>query len=99
MSRISFNLRTWRTPTGPLAVVVLIMVATTMAYAQTNLQATLALRPLTAGEIATYGLPATTESSIGLTTVGIGQAAYLEAQVGISVAASDISGVTWTLNR
>ncbi len=97
MLRISSNLWTWRTPTGPLALVLLTMVATTMVYAQTNLQATLALRPLTPGEIATYSLPSTTETSTGLTTVGIGQAAYLEAQVSLSVNPSDISGVVWTL--
>ena len=97
MSLISSKLWNRRTPTGPLAVVLLTMVATTMVYAQTSLTTTLAVRPLTAGEIATYSLPSTTESSIGLTTVGIGQPAYLEAQVSLSVAASDISGVTWTL--
>ncbi len=95
MSRL--KLWTWRTPPGRLAVVLLTLVASTAAYAQTNLQANLAVRALTAGEIASYGLPATTESSIGLTTVGLGQPAYLEAQVSNTVAPSDINGVTWTM--
>ena len=96
MSRIS--LWTWRTPTGLAAVVMLILAVTTMGYAQTSLQANLAVRPLTPYEIATYSLPSTTETSGGLTTVAIGQPAYLEAQVTSTWSASDISGVVWTLN-
>lgn len=92
------KLSTRRTPTGRLmAVVMLAAVATTAVNAQTNLQAQIALRPLTNGEIASYGLPSTTEASGGLTSVGLGQAAYLEALVAIGVDPTDISGVTWTL--
>ncbi len=97
MPRNSFNLSTRRTPTGLWAVVLLSVVATTAVYAQIDLQAKFVLRALTNGEIATYKLPATTETSAGLTTVGIGQAAYLEADVNIAEPASDISGVAWTL--
>ncbi len=97
MPRINFNLSSRGTPTGLLAVVLLIVVATTATYAQINLQAQLVLRPLTNGEIATYKLPATTETSPGLTTVGVGQAAYLEVDVNIAEPASDINGVAWTL--
>jgi cytochrome c1 len=84
-------------PIGILAVVLLTMAATTIANAQTTLQTHLIARPLTPGEISTYKLPSTTETSPGLTTVGVGQPAYLEAQVPLTVAASDITGVTWQL--
>src|ERR1035438_5830875 len=97
MPPISFNLSKWRTPTGLLAVVLLTGVATTAVDAQINLQGQLVLRPLTAGDITTYQLPATTDRSGGLTTVGIGQAVYLDAEVNIAEPASDINGVTWTL--
>src|ERR1700733_5411540 len=91
------KLSTRRTPTGLLAVVLLAVVATTALDAQIALQAQLVTRPLTAGEIAKYNLPATTEMSGGLTTVGVGQAEYLDAEVNIAEPASDISGVAWTL--
>ncbi len=52
---------------------------------------------MTPDDIAAYNLPATTENSGGLTTVGLGQPAYLEADVDIKVPASQISSVTWTL--
>ncbi|HEY3839979.1 MAG TPA: multiheme c-type cytochrome [Bryobacteraceae bacterium] len=66
-------------------------------YAQINLQAKLVLRPVTSGDISAYKLPSTTEMSVGLTTVGVGQAAYLEVDVNIAEPASDINGVAWTL--
>jgi len=66
--------------------------------AQIPLQAAIALRPVTQGDIANYSLPSTTDVSAGLTNVGIGQPAYLEADINIAVPASDIAGVTWTLN-
>ena len=97
MPQIGLNLKPRSTPLGLLAVVLMAMVVTTMANAQTALNAHLALRPLTPGDISTYNLPATTETSSGLTTVGLGQPAYLEAQIDIAVPASDITGVTWTL--
>ena len=65
--------------------------------AQTTLAAQLILRPMTPDDIAAYGLPSTTETSGGLTTVGLGQPAYLEADVDINVPASQIASVTWTL--
>jgi len=52
-------------------------------------------RPLTPGDIAAYGLPSGTEVSGGLTTVGVGQPVYLEADVPLT--ATNILGVTWTL--
>jgi hypothetical protein len=79
--------------------VVLIAVgATSTVNAQTDLQARLALRPLTTGDLTAYKLPTGTQLSPGLTTVAIGAPAYLEAQVNIALAPSDITGVTWTLN-
>lgn len=97
MPRKNFHPSTRGTPTGLLAVVVLSAVATTAAYAQIDLQAHLVLRPLTNAEIANYKLASTTETSAGLTTVGVGQAAYIEVDVNIAEPASDINGVVWTL--
>jgi hypothetical protein len=97
MPRIKFNLQSRATPTGLVAVVLMTMVVTTLANAQTGLQVNLAARPLTPGEITAYKLPSTTETSPGLTTIGVGQPAYLEAQIDIGIAASDIKSVTWEL--
>ena len=80
--------------------------AWTAAQAQTPLNAQLVLRPLTPGEVANtnYSLPASTEVSAGsgpggIVTVPLGEPAYLEADVSIDVAASNIAGVTWTLTN
>lgn len=75
----------------------MLLLATVAASAQIPLQAQLVLRPVTPGDIAAYKLPSTTDVSGGLLNVGLGQPAYLEAQINIAVPASDISGVTWTL--
>ena len=80
-----------------LLALMLLAVATTTANAQTPLQAQVALRPLSPEEITNYKLPATTQKSAGLTTLGLGEPAYLEAQVNSAFADSDIVGVTWTL--
>ncbi len=96
MTRKSF--KTQRTPTGLLAVALIAMAVTSIAYAQTDLQARLALRPLTTGEISVYKLPTGTQTALGLTTIAIGAPAYLEAQVNSAIPAADITGVTWTLN-
>jgi hypothetical protein len=69
----------------------------TAAYAQTTLQGQIVARPMSNDDRTAYSLPATVENSGGLSTVGLGQPAYLEAEIDISVAASDITGVTWTL--
>jgi hypothetical protein len=68
-----------------------------MASGQTALNAKLALRPVTTGDISVYKLPSTTEMSGGLTTVGMGQPAYLEAQADIGIAGADLLAVTWKL--
>lgn len=79
-----------------LLVVLLVALCAANGYAQT-LNAQLILRPMTPDDINAYSLPAATERSGGLTTVGLGQPAYLEADVDISVPASQISSVTWSL--
>jgi predicted CXXCH cytochrome family protein len=60
-------------------------------------QGQIGVRPLTPQEIKNHALPATTQTSGGLLSVGLGQPAYLEAQVRTTVAASNILGVTWEL--
>ena len=54
-------------------------------------------RPLTPGDVTTYGLPSTTENSGGLTTVGIGTPVYLEVDVTTNTPGSTITNVTWSL--
>ena len=60
---------------------------------QAALNGTLTLRPLTPQETTDYGLTGAQVSG-GLTTIGLGQPAYLEAQVNI---ASNDTSVVWTL--
>jgi mono/diheme cytochrome c family protein len=62
-------------------------------------QAQIVSRPLTPGDITKYQLPAGTETSGGLQTVGIGQPVYLEADVDVAIPASDIVGVAWVLTN
>jgi len=85
------------TPIGLLAMLLIALAATTTVQAQIDLQARIGFRPLTPEEITAYKLPSTTETSGGLMSVGVGQPAYLEAQINIAVPAADILGVTWTL--
>lgn len=80
----------------PLLVLITFAVVS-VAPAQTALEAQLSTRPMTRTDIAAYKLPSTTALSGGLTTVGIGAAVHLEAQVNSAVAAADIGGVTWTI--
>lgn len=81
-----------------LLVLLLITVVTSVTVtAQTPLQGHVVLRPVSNDDITNYKLPATTQRSGGLSTIGIGQPAHLEALVNIAVPASDIVGVTWTL--
>ncbi len=86
-----------RTPLGLWAVVLLMWAVLAPVQAQTTLQGQLVLRPLSNDDIAAYTLPASTQRSGGLSTVGLGQPAYLEAQVSNSIAAKDIAGVDWAL--
>lgn len=84
-----------RVPTGLLAVL-LAVAAVTAALAQAP-QARIAARPLTRDDIAAYKLPSTLELTGGLFTVGVGQPAYLEAQVDIAVPAADLISTNWQL--
>jgi hypothetical protein len=79
MLRIKLNSQS--PATGLVAVMLMTMVATTFATAQTGLQAHLAVSSPPPGEITAYKLPSTTETSPGLTTLGVGQPAYPEAQI------------------
>jgi len=80
-----------------LLVALLAVLCAANGFAQT-LNSQLIPRPMVPDEITAYKLPATTETSGGLTTVGLGQPVYLEADVDISVPALQISGVTWSLS-
>ncbi len=82
-----------------IGVLLAVIVAAPLVSAQTQipLNARLVLRPLTPGEISTYKLPSTTESSPGTNNIGLGQPAYLEVDINLAVPASDIVGVTWSL--
>jgi hypothetical protein len=71
-------------------------VATT-AQAQPTALGQIGARALTPQEIKDYGLPATTQTSGGLYTVGLGQPLYLEAQVRQTIPAANVLGVNWTL--
>ena len=83
---------------GLLAAVLMAAAAPTTVYAQTvPLNADVALRPVTTGDIAAYKLASTTQKSGGLTTVGVGQPAYLEMQINSAIKSTDIAGVIWTL--
>lgn len=80
-----------------LFVVLIALAAVPALSGQTTLQAQLVTRPVNHEEIGTYKLPATTEISGGLSTVGVGQPFYLEADVDITIPAKQIAGVTWAL--
>jgi len=86
-------------PARALAIALMAAGMSLTTHAATALTGRLIARPLTPGDIATYGLPASTEVSGGLTTVGVGQPVYLEAEVNIAIPSSDITNVTWTLSH
>ena len=96
--RKSSGINTSIAPTGLLAVVILALCTVSTVFAQTSLNAKLAVRPLTTGDIAAYQLPSTTQKSGGLFTVGLGQPLYLEVQVNRAIPAEDITGVAWELS-
>ena len=60
------------------------------------LQGQLSVRPLTPQEKKDYVLP-TAQGASGLSTVGIGQPAYIDALINRTIAQSNIIGVTWTI--
>jgi Cytochrome c554 and c-prime len=79
-----------------LAIILMALCAATTARAA-DLQGQIVLRPLTEVDVATYGLSDTNDYSGGLSTIGIGAPAYLEADVNIAIAPTDITSVTWSL--
>jgi len=82
-----------------LLALLLLVVCAAPSFAQTTtLQAQLINRPLVPDEINANKLPATVEKSGGLNTIGLGEAAYLEADVDIKVPASQIASVKWSLD-
>jgi hypothetical protein len=86
-----------KAPARLLAVVLLTVGAALPAGAQAPLQARIVTRPVTPGDVSTYQLPAATEVSGGLSTVGVGTPVYLEADVTNTIPASNIVSVTWEL--
>ena len=84
--------------TGLSTLTLLAVAATTTLSAQaTLLQPRLATRPVSSGDVSVYKLPSTTEYSSGLTTIGVGEPAYLEVQVDGTIPADRIAGVTWAI--
>ena len=75
-----------------LAALALLACASSAALAQ---QAKLINRPLTPSDRTSYKLPATTELSTGLDTVGVGTAIYLEALV---VKGTPVNDIAWSLS-
>ncbi|HXJ58298.1 MAG TPA: hypothetical protein VNU68_16705, partial [Verrucomicrobiae bacterium] len=76
---------------------ILAITSTTAAWASAPpLQGQITLRPLTPQEIYDYGLT-DVQGASGLSTMAVGQPAYLEVLVNNAVPNSDITNVTWTL--
>jgi hypothetical protein len=84
-----------------MGVVLITMAAAVTASAATSAPPTpqLVLRPLTPGDVTIYKLPSTTENSGGLATVGVGTPVYLEVEVDLAIAPSNIVSVTWALTN
>src|SRR5262245_58331854 len=80
-----------------MAVAILAVSVAITAQAQTSVQGRLVTRPITRGHIAAYKLPSTLSLTGGLSTVGVGSAVHLEAQMDSAIKASDITDVTWVL--
>lgn len=79
------------------AVLFVVAGASTVAPAAVPaLQGQVLLRPLTPQEIKDYSLT-NAEGASGLSTIGKGQPAYLDALVNNAISDSDITNVTWTL--
>ena len=85
------------TPSLGVALGILAMISTTAAWAATPpLQGQITLRPLTPQEIYDYSLTGVQGAS-GLSTMPVGQPAYVEVLVNDAVPNSGITDVTWTL--
>jgi hypothetical protein len=63
------------------------------------LNARLISRPLTPGDVSRTGLPASTEYSAGLNTVGLGTPVYLEVDVNLAFPASAITNVSFAMTQ
>lgn len=72
--------------------------AATPMWAAPALNGQVTLRPLTPQDIKDYSLTGLQGAS-GLSAVGVGQPAYLEALVNIGIAPSNITSVTWVLTN
>ena len=73
-----------------------LVTAAAAVAAPPGLQGQLTLRPLTPQEITDYALK-DAQGASGLSTVGVGQPAYLEILVNNAVPNADITNVTWVL--
>lgn len=90
--------RTAGLPALALATALMMCGGTTAAFAApTPLRPQIVFRPLTPGDITLYGLPATTEVSGGLHTVGVGMPIYIELEITNIFPLSNIVSVTWAL--
>jgi hypothetical protein len=90
-------MKSWIKPASAyLIAMVLMAVSPLTATAQRGL---IGARPLTHQEVEDYGLPADTQVSGGLFTVGIGQPLYLEALITNTIPASNILGVNWVVSN
>ncbi len=81
-----------------LLVALIVTGGATLLMAQAvPLDARISLRPVNNDDIAAFKLPSTTQRSAGLSTLGLGQPAYLEVLVNKAIPAAQIAGVTWEL--
>jgi hypothetical protein len=98
-SNMKMNRLIGRTRTCLAAGLLTVMGAVTMAQAAAPaLNGQVVLRTLTPQDIKDYSLT-NLQGASGLTAVGVGQPAYLEALVNLSIAPSNIVGVTWVLTN
>ncbi|MGB7769171.1 MAG: multiheme c-type cytochrome [Verrucomicrobiia bacterium] len=81
-----------------MAVAAMALSTVTAVQAQSNLEARIVLRPLSAVDVKTYSLPSTnSDLSGGLDTIGVGTPAYLEVEVNTNFPESNIVNVVWTI--
>lgn len=83
-----------------LLTMALAIILTTIAAkaAPPALNARVVPRPVTPNDVTIYNLPASTEYSGGLSTIGTGAPAYLEAEVNIAIPPASITNITWSLS-
>ena len=81
------------------AILALVGAVATVSAASIALNGQITQRPLTPGEISsTYGYSLTNaQFSAGIGTVALGEPVYLDAMVSVSLAPSNILGVTWSM--